>query len=160
MNQFPPSAWVYHYAISNVFENSRRYSRLKVQMEKVFNQKNFNYFVRTSLGSRINIYKNFCLQVHFKVSAAWYSCHYLPPVSLIPVAICNWQFAICNLPPASLTPVANLPPVSTTLAKMGAKFATGVVDTGGEFAAGVADTGGAPLLANISANFRKNSKRS
>ncbi len=42
-----------------------------------------------------------------------------------------------NLPPASLTPVA----------KMGAKFA-----------AGVANTGGAPLLANISANFRKNSK--
>jgi hypothetical protein len=79
-------------------------------------------------------------------------------------------------------PVANLPPVSTTLAKLvaqfaagvadtGGKFATGVVDTGGNFAAGVVDTGGkfatgvvdtggAPLLANISANFRKNSKRS
>jgi hypothetical protein len=52
-----------------------------------------------------------------------------------------------------------------------AKFAAGVVDTGGNFAAcvvaaggkfatGVVDTGGAPLLANISANFRKNSKRS
>ncbi len=52
-----------------------------------------------------------------------------------------------------------------------AKFATGVVDTGGNFAAGaidtggkfatcVVDTGGAPLLTNISANFRKNSKRS
>jgi len=65
-------------------------------------------------------------------------------VSLIPVAIC----------PQSLTPVANLPPVSTMLAKMVEKFATGVVDTG------VVDTGGAPLLANISANFRKNSKRS
>ncbi len=53
-------------------------------------------------------------------------------------------------------------------------FATGVTDTGGKFAAGsttlgklvakfaagVADIGGAPLLANISANFRKNSKRS
>ncbi len=45
--------------------------------------------------------------------------------------------------------VANLPPVSTTRAKLVAKFAAGVVDTGG-----------APLLANISANFRKNSKRS
>jgi hypothetical protein len=33
-------------------------------------------------------------------------------------------------------------------------FATGVIDTGGKFAAGVVDTGGAPLLANISANFR------
>jgi hypothetical protein len=42
-----------------------------------------------------------------------------------------------------------LPPVSTTQGKMVAKFATGVVDTGG-----------APWLANISANFLKNSKRS
>jgi hypothetical protein len=46
------------------------------------------------------------------------------------------------------------PPVSTTLAKLVAKFAAGVVDTR------VVDTGGAPFLANISANFRKNSKRS
>jgi hypothetical protein len=80
----------------------------------------------------------------------------LPPVSLIPVA---------NLPPVSLAPVANLPPVSTTLAKLeagdtGGKFAAGVADTGGNFATGVIDTGGAPLLVNISANFRKNSKRS
>jgi hypothetical protein len=86
-----------------------------------------------------------------------------------------------------MTPVANLPPVSllpvsTTLAKLVAKFAAGVadtvgkfaagvvdtggnfsagvVDTGGKFATGVVDTGGAPLLTNISANFRKNSKRS
>ncbi len=64
-----------------------------------------------------------------------------------------------------------MPPVSTTLAKpvakfaagvadAGGKFAAGVVDAGGKFATGVVDTGGAPLLANISANFRKNSKRS
>jgi hypothetical protein len=59
-----------------------------------------------------------------------------------------------------LTPAANLPPVSTTLAKLVAKFADSVADTGGKFAAGVVDTGGAPLLANISANFQKNSKRS
>jgi hypothetical protein len=67
-------------------------------------------------------------------------------------------------------PVANLPPVSTTLLKLVAKFAAGVVDTGGKiaagvvdtggkFATGVVDTGGQPLAANISANFRKNSKR-
>jgi hypothetical protein len=49
--------------------------------------------------------------------------------------------------------VANLQPVSTILAELVAKFAAGVVDTGGKF-----DTGGAYLLANISANFRKNSK--
>ncbi len=41
-----------------------------------------------------------------------------------------------------------------------AKFAAGVADTGGNFATGVVDTGGAPLLANISENFRKNLKRS
>jgi hypothetical protein len=40
------------------------------------------------------------------------------------------------------------------------KFAAGVVDAGGKFATGVIDTGGAPWLANISTNFRKNSKRS
>jgi hypothetical protein len=71
--------------------------------------------------------------------------------------------------PVSLTPVTNLPPVLTTLAKLVAKFAFGVidtsgnfaasvVDTGGKFATSVVDTGGAPRLANISANFRKNSK--
>ncbi len=104
-------------------------------MEKTFKQKNFNNFVWTPLGSRVNIYINFCLQVHFKVSAAWYCSHYLPPVSttlvanlspvsLIPVAICHrrrwhwWQ--IChryqkrkrkwwkNLPPVSLIPVVYL----------------------------------------------------
>jgi hypothetical protein len=41
----------------------------------------------------------------------------------------------------------------------GGNFAAVVVDTGGKFATGVVDTGGAPLLANIFANFRKNSKR-
>ncbi len=35
-----------------------------------------------------------------------------------------------NLPPVSLTPVANLPPVSTTLVKLVEKFAAGVVATG------------------------------
>jgi hypothetical protein len=40
------------------------------------------------------------------------------------------------------------------------KFAAGVVDTGGKFATSVIDTCGAPSLANISASFRKNSKRS
>ncbi len=40
------------------------------------------------------------------------------------------------------------------------QFATGVIETGGKFATGVVDTGGAPWLANISAHFQKNSKRS
>ncbi len=66
-------------------------------MVKIFKLKNFNYFVWTHLGSRVNIYVNFCLQVQFKMTAAWYCTHYLPPVSLTRVA---------NLPPASLIPVA------------------------------------------------------
>ncbi len=93
-------------AVPNIFENLRRYSQFNVhhrccwhrwQMKKIFNQKNFNSFVWTPLGRRVNIYMNFCLQVHFKVSAAWYCSHYFPPVSLTPVA---------NLPPVSLIPVA------------------------------------------------------
>ncbi len=155
---FPQASEYTSTAISNFFENSRRYSRLKVQprdrwqMEKIFKQKNFNNFVWAPLGSRVNIYIHFCLQVHFKVSAAWYCSNYLPPVSttlaanlppmsLIPVAICHcrrwhrrqiwrryrwhrWQNCHqCqqhkgnwwqNLPPVSLRPVANLPPVSLT----------------------------------------------
>ncbi len=75
-----PQAYEYtSTAILNFFENSRRYSRLKVhhrcqrhwwQMEKIFKQKNFNNFVWAPLGSRVSIYKLFCLQDHFKVSAA------------------------------------------------------------------------------------------
>ncbi len=146
---FPQASDYASRAVSNFFEYSRRYSQLKVchrcqrhrwQMEKTFKQKNFNNFVWTPLGSRVNIYIHFCLQVHFKVTSAWHCCQYLPPVSL--------------------TPVANLPLISTTLAKMVEKFSTGVADTGGKFATGVVDTGGAPWLANISADFRKNSKRS
>jgi hypothetical protein len=38
------------------------------------------------------------------------------------------------------------------------KAPTGVVDTGGKFGTGVVATGGAAGLANVSANFRINSK--
>ncbi len=180
---FPPAPDYSIKTVSNFFENSRRYSQLKCQrhqwqIEKNLNQKNFNNFVWSPLGTRGNIYINFCLQVHFQASAAGYCSHYLPPVSTIPAA---------NLPSVSLIPVANLTPASTTLVAnchntrgSGRKicrrcrwyrwqicrwclwyrrqFATGVIDTGGKFATVVVDTGGAPWLANISANFRKNSK--
>jgi hypothetical protein len=43
---------------------------------------------------------NFFLQVHFKVSAVWYCSHYLPPVSTTTVE------SVANLPPVSLIPVA------------------------------------------------------
>jgi hypothetical protein len=49
---------------------------------------------------------------------------------------------------------------TTGVVDTGGKFAAGVVDTGGKFAAGVVDTGGAPGLANISVNFRQDSKQS
>jgi hypothetical protein len=38
--------------------------------QKLLSRKIFNNFVWTPLGSRVNIYINFCLQVHFKLSAA------------------------------------------------------------------------------------------
>ncbi len=81
MNQFPQAPEYLIRTVSNLFENSRRYLQLNVdhrcrwhrwQMKKIFNLKNCNSFVRTPLDSRVNIYINFCLQVHFKVSAAWY----------------------------------------------------------------------------------------
>ncbi len=114
-------------AVSNFFENSRRYSQLKVchwcqrhrwQMEKTFKQKNFNNFVWTPSNSGVNIYINFCLQVHFKVSEAWYCC--------IICHRCRWhRWQICR-----------------RCRWCRWQFATGVVDTGGKFAAGIVDTGG------------------
>jgi hypothetical protein len=50
----------------------------------------------------------------------------MPPVSLIPVAICHRR------------------PQVATLAKMVEKFAAGVIDTGGTFATCVVDICGAP----------------
>ncbi len=64
---------------------------------KNLQSENFNYFVWTPLGSRVNININFCLQILFKESAAWYFFHILPLVSMTTVA---------NLPPVSLIPVA------------------------------------------------------
>ncbi len=76
---FPPDPEYPIWTVSNFFENSRRYSQIKVdhrcqrhrwQMKKIFNQKNVNKFVGTPLDSRGYTYIHFCLQVHFKVSAA------------------------------------------------------------------------------------------
>ncbi len=71
---FPPAPEYSIRTVSNFFENSRRYLQLKVdhrcrwhrwQMKKNFNKKNLTYFVGTPLDRRVNICKNFCLQVHF-----------------------------------------------------------------------------------------------
>ncbi len=61
---------------------------------------------------------HFCLHVYFKVSAAWYCSHFLPPVMLILVAICHRLVDSCG------------------------KFAAGMLDTGGKFATGVNNTSG------------------
>ncbi len=49
------------------------------------------------LGSRGNVYINFCLQVHFQVSAAWYCSHYLRPMLMTPVAIRNLPPWLANI---------------------------------------------------------------
>jgi hypothetical protein len=41
--------------VSNFFESLRRYSQLKVQMEKIFKQKSFHYFFWTPFGSRVSV---------------------------------------------------------------------------------------------------------
>jgi hypothetical protein len=70
------------------------------------------------------VYINFCLQVHFEMSATRDCSHYLPPVS---------------------TTQGNLvAKFAAFVVDIGGKFAVGVVDTGGNFATGVVDTGGAP----------------
>ncbi len=99
-----------------------------VAMEKISNQKNFNYFLWTALGCRVNIY----ISVFFKFIL---SCQ---------------QFDNCVycLPPASLTPVSTTPgkmveDFAASVVDTGGNFAAGVVDTGGKFATGVVDTGGA-----------------
>ena len=62
-------------------------------MKKIFNQKNFKILVGTLLDSRVILYIHFCLQVHFKVSAAWYCSHWLPPVTTTLVKL------VAKLPP-------------------------------------------------------------
>jgi hypothetical protein len=139
---FPPAIEYPIRTVSNFFKNSRRYSQLKVdhrcrwhqwQMKKIFHQKNFNNFVGTPLGSRVNTYIQYIFAFKFTL-------RYLQPdINPIVCHRCRWY---------------RLPPVSTTLVKLVAKFSAG-----GKFATDVVDTGGQPWAANISANFRKNSKR-
>jgi hypothetical protein len=61
---FPQAPQYTILTVLNFFENSRRYSRLKVhhwcrwhhwQMEKIINHKSLNYLVWTSLGSSLNL---------------------------------------------------------------------------------------------------------
>jgi len=115
--------------VTNFFENSLRYSQLKVchrchrhrwQMEKTFKLQNFNNFVWTPLGSRVNIYINFCLRVHFKGTVSRdfrllvFFMNQFPPIPWV-YHEARFEFfrkfaeifAAKGLPPASTTPVAN-----------------------------------------------------
>jgi hypothetical protein len=66
---------------------------LKGQCHEIFD------FVWTPCGSRVNLQTHFCLQVRFKVSAAWYCSHYLPHQCLghqWQVCAYNWhRWQIC-----------------------------------------------------------------
>jgi hypothetical protein len=108
-------------------------------MAKTFKQKNFNNFVWTPLGSRVNTSGKFAAGV---VDTGGSRVFHLDRFKFFRKFA--EIFASQGAPQVSLTPAANLPPVSTTLAKMVEKFATGVADTGGKFATGVVDTCGAP----------------
>ncbi len=75
----PPSIPLGPFRIFSKSRGDIRSSRLTTgvadtggKWKKIFNQKNFNNLVGTPLDSRVNIYINFCLQIHFKVSSAWY----------------------------------------------------------------------------------------
>ncbi len=104
--------------VSNFFENSRRYSQLKVH------------------------HRCRCLQVHFKVSAG---SLILFPLFATDVVYTGGKFAA-----GVVDTCGNLPPVSTTLTS----------EIGGKICCRCRWYWWYPWLANISANFRKNSKRS
>jgi hypothetical protein len=91
-------------------------------MEKIFNQKNFQYFFWTPLGSRVDIKIHFFCKFILSCQQFDNCSHCLSPVLFTPVA---------KMLPVSLTPVANLPPIATTLGKLVEKFAACVIDTGG-----------------------------
>ena len=73
--RFPQASDYTIRAVSNFFENSRRYSQLKVhhrcrwhrwQMAKMFKQIIFIYFVWTPLSSRVNMYITFCFKFNLR----------------------------------------------------------------------------------------------
>ncbi len=80
---FPQASEYLTRVVSNFFKNSWRYLQLKVQrchwhrwqMEKIFNQRSFKYFVGYLWVVELT-YRSIFLQVHFQVSAVWYCFHF------------------------------------------------------------------------------------
>jgi hypothetical protein len=79
-------------------------------MEKIFNQKNFHYFVGAPLGRSVNIYINFCLQVHFK----YLQPDIVPIIFTTSVNATGGKFAAGVVDTGGKLPPANLPPVLLT----------------------------------------------
>ncbi len=117
--------------VSNFFENSRRYSQLKVchrcqrhrwQMQKIFNHKSFNYLVWTPLGSKVT-YRN--------IFAFKFTLRSQQP-DIAPIICHRWQILRrCRWYRWQ---------IATDVVDTGGKFAAGVVDTGGKFATGINNT--------------------
>jgi hypothetical protein len=94
--------------------------------EKNFNQKNFNNVIGTPFDSRVNIYINFCLQVHFKV--------YLGICNLILFPL--FATGVIDTSGKFASSVVDTGGNFYT----GGKFATGIVDNGGKLAACINNT--------------------
>jgi hypothetical protein len=129
--------------VLNFFENSRRYSQLKVchrcqwhrwKMQKIFNHKSFNYLVWTPLGSIVNLQFTLRYQQPDIVPIICHRCHWHRWQICRRCRWYRWQIATGviatggkfatginntsetgrNLPPVSLIAAEKLPPVSLT----------------------------------------------
>ncbi len=126
--------------ISNVFKNLQRYLMLKMhhwchwplENGKIFHRKSFNYFVWTTLDSRINI----LIDISFKftlrckqsdiVPIVCHQCHCHQWQIYRQCCWYLWQFATSVVDTSD-----KFAAVSTTTAVPVMKFTAGVVDTGG-----------------------------
>ncbi len=111
-NQFPPAPEYTVKTVSNFFENSLRYSQVKVHHQ--YQRHQWQIFISTTPAKMV---KNFCCEYQWHPPAA-----NLPPVSTTPAPNFSTIFASVvdtggkvvndagsNLPPVSMTPAGNLP---------------------------------------------------
>ncbi len=132
MNQFPPSYRVSH---NGRFKFFRQLSVIfaaqgapLVATGKIFNQKNLNFLVWTSLGIRSNI------QINYFPSNFSLRCK---QSDIVPIV--TTPTPVANLPPVLLIPVAIC---HRSLADTGGKFAASIVVPGRKFATGINNTSG------------------
>jgi len=103
---FPPAPEYPIRTVSNFFENSRRYSQVKVHHR--YQRHRWQICHRCQRHRRQNCrrYQRHRRQICHRCQR--HRRQILPPVSLVLL------IPVANLPPVSTTPAANLPPVSTT----------------------------------------------